>query len=182
MSDADLLALFYAEKNSEWLGILLQRYTLMLFGVCFKYLKDEEEAKDIVQQVFLKALTGLEQYRVAHPKSWLYIVAKNQCLMRLRERRTARLPDALSLPHTDAPFGERETAEFTYECLQEALHALSPEQQTCVNLFYLQKKSYQQIHEITGFSLSQVKSYIQNGKRNLKQALERKQYPLKVPR
>jgi RNA polymerase sigma-70 factor (ECF subfamily) len=64
--------------------------------------------------------------------------------------------------------------EHTYDLLEEAIQELSEEQKLCVNLFYLQKKSYQQITDRTGFTLMQVKSYIQNGKRNLKIILEKK--------
>src|ERR1700681_2694764 len=85
-SDQGLLENFYADHNAEWLGILLPRYTLFLLGVCMKYLKNEEEAKDSVQQIFLKVITELKKYRVDYFKSWLYMVAKNHCLMKLRDR------------------------------------------------------------------------------------------------
>jgi RNA polymerase sigma-70 factor (ECF subfamily) len=85
-SDQDLLERFYASHDNQWLGILLQRYTLLLLGVCMKYLKNEEEAKDCVQQIFLKTITELHKYRVEYFKSWLYMVAKNHCLMKLRDR------------------------------------------------------------------------------------------------
>ena len=91
ISDQQLLNSFYSSRDNHWLGILLQRYTLLLLGVCMKYLKNEEEAKDCVQQVFLKAITELHKYRVEYFKSWLYMVAKNHCLMKFRDR-TARTP------------------------------------------------------------------------------------------
>ncbi|HRF25092.1 MAG TPA: sigma-70 family RNA polymerase sigma factor, partial [Chitinophagaceae bacterium] len=78
--DQELLARFYSDHNNEWLGILLQRYTLLLLGVCMKYLKNEEEAKDSVQQIFLKVIQELHKYKVEYFKSWLYMVAKNHCL------------------------------------------------------------------------------------------------------
>src|SRR5688572_15955898 len=65
--------------------MLLQRYTLLLLGVCMKYLKDEEEAKDAVQQIFLKVITELPKYMVDYFKSWLYMVARNHCLMKIRD-------------------------------------------------------------------------------------------------
>ena len=79
ITDQELLARYYREGNAELLGVLLQRYTLLLFGVGMKYLKDEEEARDVVQQVFLKVLTELPKYRVEYFKSWLYMIAKNHC-------------------------------------------------------------------------------------------------------
>jgi RNA polymerase sigma factor (sigma-70 family) len=86
ITDQQLLEHFYADRNNHWLGILLQRYTLLLLGVCMKYLKNEEEAKDSVQQIFLKAITELHKYKVDYFKSWLYMVAKNHCLMKLRDK------------------------------------------------------------------------------------------------
>ncbi|HQR02228.1 MAG TPA: sigma-70 family RNA polymerase sigma factor, partial [Ferruginibacter sp.] len=79
--DAELLQQFYSDGNNEWLGILLERYTMLLLGVCMKYLKNEEEAKDAVQQVFLKAIHELHKYKVEYFKSWIYMIAKNHCLM-----------------------------------------------------------------------------------------------------
>ena len=86
ISDNELLQRFYADHDNEWLGILLQRYTMLLLGVCMKYLKNEEEAKDAVQQVFLKAINELHKYKVEYFKSWIYMVAKNHCLMKLRDK------------------------------------------------------------------------------------------------
>src|SRR6478672_12432139 len=88
MTDSELLELYYADKDPEWVGRLLELYTLLLLGVCMKYVKDENEAKDCVQQVFLKVLTEVSKYRIDYFKSWLYMVAKNHCLMRLRYKGT----------------------------------------------------------------------------------------------
>jgi RNA polymerase sigma factor (sigma-70 family) len=177
ITDQELLEKFYAGHNNEWLGILLQRYTLLLLGVCMKYLKNEEEAKDSVQQVFLKAIQELHKYKVEYFKSWLYMVAKNHCLMRLREKQGKTSTDVEKQPIAapEEPDMERllET-DHTLDLMETALQELNNEQQQCVTLFYLQKKSYNQISETTGFSLLQVKSYIQNGKRNLKILIEKK--------
>ena len=82
ITDQELLERFYADHDNQWLGILLERYTLLLLGVCMKYLKNEEQARDSVQQIFLKAITELQKYRVEYFKSWIYMVAKNHCLDR----------------------------------------------------------------------------------------------------
>jgi RNA polymerase sigma factor (sigma-70 family) len=176
MTDAELLDHYQADRNQEWIGILLERYTLLLLGVCMKYLKDENEAKDCVQQIFLKVLTEAGKYRIDYFKSWLYMVAKNHCLMRLREK-GAKSPKELTehYPAEDnANKQELIANEHAYDLLEEAIHELSGEQKQCVILFYLKKNSYTQISEKTGYSMMQVKSYIQNGKRNLKIILDRK--------
>lgn len=176
ITDAELLARFDADKDQEWIGILLERYTLLLLGVCMKYLKNETEAKDCVQQIFLKVLTEVPKYKIEYFKSWLYMVAKNHCLMRLREK-GARSPKELAEHHAiahDPDRSEWEKNEKTFELLEEAITELGEEQRQCVILFYLKKNSYTQISEKTGYSMMQVKSYIQNGKRNLKIILDRK--------
>ena len=177
LSDQELLTKFHADHNNEWLGILLQRYTLLLLGVCMKYLKNEEEAKDSVQQVFLKAIQELHKYKVEFFKSWLYMVAKNHCLMKLREKQ-GKIPTELDSQAIAAPEEtdrkKLEETDHTLDLMENALQELNKEQQQCVTLFYLQKKSYSQISEATGFTLLQVKSYIQNGKRNLKILIEKK--------
>jgi RNA polymerase sigma factor (sigma-70 family) len=176
ITDTELLELYYADKSQEWVGILLERYTLLLLGVCMKYLKDENEAKDCVQQIFLKVLTEVGKYRIDYFKSWLYMVAKNHCLMRLRDR-GSKMGKELNDNHAIALESDRQELianEKTYDLLEESLQELSEEQRQCVILFYLKKNSYQQISEKTGYSPMQVKSYIQNGKRNLKLLLDKK--------
>lgn len=178
VSDQELLGRFYADHNNEWLGILLERYTLLLLGVSMKYLKNEEEAKDSVQQIFLKVIQELHKYKVAYFKSWLYMVAKNHCLMKLRERNgkiTIEISDRLAAtPEVENNRQALLETEHSLNLMEQALKELNPEQQQCVTLFYLQKKSYQEISNETGFSMLQVKSFIQNGKRNLKILIEKK--------
>jgi RNA polymerase sigma factor (sigma-70 family) len=176
--DNELLQRFYSDKNNEWLGILLQRYTLLLLGVCMKYLKNEEEAKDAVQQIFLKTITELHKYKVDYFKSWIYMVAKNHCLMKLRNKNNTPVEindRVLSAPDDAENSRNHLQKETTLTIMEQALQQLNSEQQQCVTLFYLEKKSYQEITQATGYSLLQVKSHIQNGKRNLKIMLERRQ-------
>ena len=177
ISDNELLDYYYQTNDQRWIGILLERYTMLLLGVCMKYLKNEEEAKDCVQQVFLKVLTEVSKYRVEYFKSWLYMVAKNHCLMKLRNKQgknQRELNDQTFATHQETDKESLLDNEQTYALLEEAIEELNEEQKLCVTLFYLQKNSYQQIAEKTGFSAMQVKSYIQNGKRNLKLLLEKK--------
>lgn len=177
IEDKDLLNKFYSDGNNQWLGILLQRYTMLLLGVCLKYLKDEEEAKDAVQQIFLKAITELPKYKVDYFKSWLYMIAKNLCLMKIRDRQgriPVELKDNLNTGIEIPDKSELLEKDKTLSSIEEGLFELNEEQKLCVTLFYLQKKSYQQITDITGFNHLQVKSYIQNGKRNLKLIVEKK--------
>ena len=177
ITDQQLLGYFKADKSNNWLGILLQRYTLLLLGVCMKYLKNEEEAKDAVQQIFLKAIVELHKYDVEYFKSWLYMVAKNHCLMKLRDKpgRVVDIKEQMIVSNDDHyNLQIHIDKDNQLELMTTSLQELSAEQKQCVTLFYLEKKTYQDIADETGYSLMQVKSYIQNGKRNLKILLERK--------
>lgn len=177
ITDQELLERFYADHDNQWLGILLERYTLLLLGVCMKYLKDEEQARDSVQQIFLKAITELHKYRVDYFKSWIYMVAKNHCLMQLRDKpgkNTVEVKDNIAAEAIDADKESLILNEKTYEYMSEALKELNADQQLCVTLFYMEKKSYQQIAEQTGYNMMQVKSHIQNGKRNMRILIEKK--------
>ena len=177
ISDQELLERFYADRDNQWLGILLERYTLLLLGVCMKYLKNEEQARDSVQQIFLKAITELQKYRVEYFKSWIYMVAKNHCLMQLRDKpgkNTIEVKDSIPAETDETDKESLLLNEKTYEYMGEALKELNADQQLCVTLFYMEKKSYQQITEQTGYSMMQVKSHIQNGKRNMRILIEKK--------
>jgi len=177
ITDSALLEKFYTDKDNQWLGILLQRYTMLLFGVCMKYLKNEDDAKDGVQQVFLKAIAELHKYKVDYFKSWIYMVAKNHCLMKLRDRQ-GKSPAVLNeqtmaLEEEPVSIQAHLDKDRVLDAMSRAIEELSDEQKQCVTLFYLEKKSYTLIAEETGYSMMQVKSYIQNGKRNLKIVVER---------
>lgn len=175
ITETELLQKFTEDGNNFWLGILLQRYTLLLFGVCMKYLKNEEAAKDAVQQIFLKAITELQKYKVDYFKSWLYMVAKNYCLMKLRDKHVfVDVDNVQPIANEEFDIHALQQKEKTLLLIEECLQYLQPDQKTCVTLFYLQKKSYVQIVEQTGFTMMQVKSHIQNGKRNLKNLVEKK--------
>ena len=175
ISDHQLLEQWYDTRDNRVLGAVLQRYTLLLLGVCMKYLKNEEEAKDAVQQVFLKAISELQKYKVEYLKSWLYMIARNHCLMKLRDNHivTKEVDDWVN-EETDRDWGSFDK-ETLLLYMEEAIEQLNADQKTCVTLFYLQHKSYNEISAATGQSLMQVKSCLQNGKRNLKLLINKKQ-------
>jgi RNA polymerase sigma-70 factor (ECF subfamily) len=139
-----------------------------------KYLKDEEAAKDAVQQVFLKAILELEKYKVTYLKSWLYMICKNHCLVLLRQQN--KTVDASSLEQM-ASYETDKTESLQKEqlasLLEQMLPLLNEAQKKCITLFYLEKNSYQSVASITGLTLLEVKSHIQNGKRNLKLLIEK---------
>ena len=174
LTDQEILRHFYEDHNNEWLGPLLERYTLLLYGVSMKYLKNPEEARDSVQQIFLKAITELHKYEVSYFGSWIYMIAKNHCLMRLRNPHRVITVEQVAEQADPAEEQDPLSDELMLKELEEALQHLNKEQKTCIRMFYLQRKSYQTIASETGYSVLKVKSYIQNGKRNLRLLLEKK--------
>lgn len=184
-SDATLLDLYKKDKDTKWIGYLFERYTLLVFGVCMKYLKQVNDAKDATQQVFEKAFLEVNKYEVTYFKSWIYSIARNHCLMQLRGKGIQTvfmetLPEDLGEDfNTQEIFNPSvHLFEQQIENLGDAIAHLNQEQKLCIDLFYLQKLSYREIEEKTGFSFQQVKSHIQNGKRNLRIYLEQQK---KVP-
>ena len=160
------------------LGELYQRYMDLVFGVCLKYFKDAERSKDAVMQIFEELVSKLKKHEVENFRGWLHQVAKNHCLMQIRGQKnkwTEPIDESREQAEAD---DERLVSllekEGMLQLLEECLSELNPEQQRCVTLFYLENLSYQEIAESSGFTLLQVKSHIQNGKRNLKIAFDKK--------
>jgi len=185
-TDNELVSRFRLSHNSEYVGQLFQRYTHLVFGVCMKYLKNEESSKDAVMEIFEKLLIDLKKHDVGNFKSWLYSVSKNHCLMKLRKDKSQANhvdeygKDSLVLMEIDEPLHQSngQEQELLDKNLYEGIEHLKEEQKMCVELFYMQNKSYEEVAELTGYSMMQVKSYIQNGKRNLKIFLtEKRQSP-----
>jgi RNA polymerase sigma factor (sigma-70 family) len=172
--DSELLERYRADGDTSWLGILLERYTLLLFGVCMKYLKHEEQSKDAVQQVFLKALSEFPKYPIGNVGGWLYQVTRNLCFTMLKNRRYHEGDELIGnvVKDESVPLADLVRKDKEIDRLHEALGNLKEDQRRCVTAFYLEKKSYAEIAAITGYSIKQVKSHIQNGKRNLRLKLE----------
>ncbi len=174
-SDAELIAEYKRKGDNEVVGELYKRYSHLVYGVCLKYLKNEDESKDAVLQIFENLIEDLLKHDVTNFKSWLHSVTRNHCLMFLRKQQTIlkkehqyeyeyateAVNEISFAPH------EKEIKEELLTELEKALNFLKEEQRICIELFFLQEKRYEEVAEITGYSPKQVKSYIQNGKRNL---------------
>lgn len=185
LSDEELAGLFRVSGDSEIIGELYKRYAHLVLGVCIKYLKNRDEGRDAAMEVFERLFVSLRKYEVHNFKSWLFTVTKSHCAMILRQRKK----EGISVGWEDHLLSEvMENGHFLHHHTEEgmedrikklhlALNNLSPGQQQCVLLFYFDDKSYQEIEIHTGYSGSQVKSHLQNGKRNLKRALENNLYP-----
>jgi RNA polymerase sigma factor (sigma-70 family) len=156
------------------LGELFEKYVPLIYGVCLKYLKDEEGAKDAVMGIFEELIVKVKQHDIKQFRSWVYVLSRNYCLMQLRSGKKA---EQVSLDEVMefTPFlhPEDNNKEETLKALERCMEKLTAVQKQSVDLFYLKEKCYKEIADITGFALNDVKSYIQNGKRNLKLCMEK---------
>ena len=177
-SDAELIDRYKNSGDKYYAGELFQRYSHLVFGVCMKYLKNEEDSRDAVMNIFEKLLVDLLRYKVDYFKTWIYTVAKNHCFMVLRGSKSKSLAvenndlefmEFSSLTHLNE---ESDISEASFEKLEECIEKLIEAQKVCVQLFYIEEKCYKDVSKETGFEMNKVKSYLQNGKRNLKLCME----------
>lgn len=171
LSDDVLVSMYQKNQSKEALGVLFNRYAHLVYGVCMKYFRDPDTAQEHVSQVFEKLITELPKHQIEFFRAWLYRVAQNQCLMTLRsQKHKYHFTEEFVEETMEYENGLHPTLEKEMELnkLEAAVQTLNHEQKQCIELFYLQKKSYTEIVNETGFTFMQVKSHIQNGKRNLK--------------
>jgi len=178
LSDEELIEKFLETGDKHFFGVLFQRYTHLVFGACMKYLKNKDESEDAVMDIFEKLMGELKAHEVRNFKGWIYTVSRNHCLMKLRKEKQMQMtnqPDKLDgiVVEMPEPMHLNSTMEKEVELtnLEQAMTKLNEEQRVCLELFYLQEKCYTEVASITKYSLNEVKSYIQNGKRNLKNYL-----------
>ncbi|MFD2144305.1 RNA polymerase sigma factor [Mucilaginibacter antarcticus] len=172
-TDERLLQEYKQSGDLNTLATLYQQYMPLVYGVCLKYLGDEEQSKDAVMQIFEDLIAKVNLHNINQFKSWLYVVSRNFCLMQLRagkKMQTEPMPDFMEFAddtHHDNDNEENLTA------LERCREKLPSAQKMSIQLFYMEEKCYKEIADDTGYSMNEVKSYIQNGKRNLKICLEK---------
>jgi RNA polymerase sigma-70 factor (ECF subfamily) len=174
-SDAELVQLYRTGGDTTVLGSLYQRYMDLVYGVCLKYLKDPEAARDAVMNIYEELVNKLKKHEVENFKSWLYTLSRNHCLMQLRSQKgkiTIEIPEQFmqteEMLHLNGVMQREEQLNRLEYCIEQ----LSSEQKTCVKLFYIEGKCYNDITAQTGIEWNKVRSYIQNGRRNLKFCME----------
>lgn len=176
-TDSELLHLYCESRQPEYLVELYGRYTTLVYGVALKYLKKTEDAKDAVMQIFEELFEKVLKHDIRIFKSWLYTCVRNYCLMELR-RHSGNLfvqLDEKFMEFCDdfnpMDINEQETNE---KALQDCMAALPDKQRNCIRHFYMEELSYKEIENLSGYTQKMVKSFIQNGKRNLRLCLEQK--------
>lgn len=180
LADDELLQSLTKENYGDIVNEIFNRYSHILYGVCYKYLKNTEESKDAVQSIFEKIFVDLGNHTIRNLKSWLFVVAKNYCLMHIRKRQldikelTPESTSNVLYKLYQEEVGNKNDNEITENQISKLLSSierLSTQQSICLNLMYLEDKSYKEIADITGLGMNEVKSHIQNGKRNLRKLL-----------
>jgi RNA polymerase sigma-70 factor (ECF subfamily) len=176
ITDEELMNAFKKDADQQTLAVLYLRYTDLVYGVCLKYLKDAESAKDAVMNIYQELLVKLQTNEVQQFKSWLYVVAKNHCLMQLRKEKkmvtvefTPTVMQSENFEHLDSVLEKENELKKLEFCIEN----LPGEQKQTVQLFYLENKCYNEIVEQTGYEWNKVRSLIQNGRRNLKICMEK---------
>ncbi|MDZ7896722.1 MAG: sigma-70 family RNA polymerase sigma factor [Arcicella sp.] len=185
LSEADLLLEYRQSGDLSVLGKLYEPHMEMVFAIAMKYFKDEDEAKDTVMALFEELINKLRTHEVENFKAWLGMVARNYCLMALRKKNLVFADgEILNNENFDDNFMELSTTEHLTDDwdleqnltnLERCLETLNQEQKQSVELFFMQEKTYQEVSQLTGFEVNKVKSYLQNGKRNLKICIENQQ-------
>ena len=173
LDDAELVTLYRESGDVAFIGTLYRRYSTTVYGVCLKYLKNNGHAEDAVMEIFEKLHLDLKRVDIAYFRAWLYMVAKNHCLMKLRKAGLSlEFPDELPIVAIESDDFDVEREQML-TLLDKSLPQLREEQRQCIHLFYLEEKSYKQVAMETGFTLNEVKTHIQNGKLNLKKILSK---------
>jgi len=176
-SDHELIIDYRVNDDLSSLDELFQRYIHLVFSVCQKYLKNIDDSKDAVMEIFEKSIDDLKKYEITNFKMWLYSTTVNYCNYKIKKQsspitleKNFQIFENFCVENPDffTPLNERDAQ---FRKIESAMEALKEAQRTCIDLFYFQRKSYQQIAETTGYSIKQVKSHIQNGKKNLQKML-----------
>lgn len=177
-SDKELADRYRDTGDMAVLGELYGRYMELVYGVCLKYFKEPEASKDAVMQVFEELVSKLRKHTVENFRAWLHQVARNYCLMQLRTPRnmkTVEFNGELMQNEETVHLNAVLEKEDNFKRLEGCLDLLTGDQQRAIKLFYLDNKCYNEIVEETGIAWNQVRSFIQNGRRNLKNCMEKKE-------
>lgn len=174
-NDERLLKRYRETTDMKVLGELFEGHAEMVYFVCYKYLQDSEDSKDAVMQIFEELITKVNKQEIRQFATWLYVLTRNHCLMKLRAAKKMQLvplDNFVEFPADLHPEGPEEK-ECQLTALERCMEKLPEQQKQSIDLFFLKEKCYKDVAEETGYSLNDVKSYIQNGKRNLKICMER---------
>lgn len=175
LTDEQLIQQIVSTGDKKGFALLYKRYAHLLLGWCLRYLKDQEASEDAVMDIMEQLIQNLHRYKIKDFKNWLFLVTRNHCFMKLRAKASTLYDDLSNVGEDDFVENDEDSPliiEKQELLLHEAIEKLDEEQRICIVLFYFKKLSYKEIVDSTGYEAKKVKSYIQNGKRNLRIALQ----------
>jgi RNA polymerase sigma-70 factor (ECF subfamily) len=179
-SEEVLLREFSLNGDLETLGELYSEYMHLVYGVCLKYLKNRDDSKDAVMHIFEKLIVEIPRQKIENFRSWLYVVTKNYCLMQLRSQKSSEekahewMTDPIIFMENEVGLHPVDDEANIDEALEDCIKRLKDKQKECINQFYYQNRCYNEIAENLHLGEKEVKSHLQNAKRNLKLCLEEK--------
>lgn len=183
-TDEELLARYRSTGEARYLGVLYERYMPMVYGVCLKIMRDPGKSEDAVMNIYEELVRKVMEHQVESFRGWLYVLARNHCLMEWRknQRRPTDYHAPEDMVHYDAVEAafEVELPAAENKALEKCLENLPDHQRTSVQMFYLEEKSYKEIAGLLAEEIGKIRSYIQNGRRNLKICLEKTGAGLKL--
>ena len=168
-SDAELLHAYQTFEDHDSLATLFMRYAAQVLGLCMQYLKHSADAEDAVMDIYTHIQKPLRHQHIQHFRAWIMQVSRNHCLQIIRKKKGKYSIDISELKHMESTDNLHQVYvdDYRLDVMEEELKNLSEEQQICLRMMYLEGHSYKEIATIKGYELKKVKSYIQNGKRNL---------------
>jgi RNA polymerase sigma-70 factor (ECF subfamily) len=168
--DSELIQSYKKTGDLDVLALLFQNYMDLVYGVCLKYLKNQEDAQDAVINIYEELIVKVRKYEIEHFKAWIYQLSKNHCLMKLRKSSTKMVDfeDGFMQIGENAHLDLVNAKEIQLTIMEDCLKTLNANQKSAIELFYLESKCYQEIAKMTNMEPGKVKSHIQNGRRNLK--------------
>jgi len=180
LSDEQIVEKYQSGHDVYYAALLFERYNEMTVSLALSYLKNETDAEDAVMESFEIMVTDLKKAEVKNFGGWYYSVVRNHLLKVKRKRERYSSVDLIEGYHDSA--GEDAKFESIFNddqtdgdrLIDETLKELKPMQAKCLQLFYLDGKSYKEIVSELKISEKEVKSHVQNGKRKMKIILENK--------
>lgn len=176
LTDEELVVRYKSTGNLELLSDLYQRYMELVYGVCLKYLENTDDAKDAVINIFEELIPKLQKHDVQNFRPWLHQLSKNHCLMILRKKKSqpVQVDESFMQSGENMHLADVEDKEQNLVHLEECISKLVAEQKHSIELFYLKGKCYKEIADETGLEIGKIKSFIQNGRRNLRICMDKK--------
>jgi RNA polymerase sigma factor (sigma-70 family) len=175
ITDQELVQQYKNSGSMDVLGKLYGQYMDLIYGVCLKYFKNADDAKDAVVNIFEELVVKVKKYEIDNFRPWLYQLAKNHCLMKLRSEK--RMPQNVDVDimhlQENVHLEDVMQKEANLSTMEDCIKTLPAEQKQTIELFYLQEKCYKEIADTTALDINKVRSFIQNGRRNLKICMEK---------